>query len=207
MTAVNPFPTPSPLQRLHITQMVAIARLTYGRGWNPGTAGNFSVRGSGDLLWQSPSGVPKGAMRVGSFLPVSISTVKAVNPLDVRPSAETPLHAGIYRVCPMARAVVHVHSPALVKASAHARQLVFSGKEMSKALGSKTHEEDIVLTIIPNTQDMGRLGQDMVKFMSPELPVLVLKEHGVYAWGRDPQEALNFIEGIEFLCQTTDIGA
>lgn len=202
MTASNPFPVPTPLQQKRLEQIVKIAALTYSRGWNAGTAGNFSVRGSNGILWQSPSGVPKGKMQSRQFIPVSIASCQSIWPVSPRPSAEMPLHAGIYRELPWVNAVVHVHPPHAVRASKDRAQLSFVEKEMNKAFGVDTHETEIVVPIIPNTQDMLNLGASVAQHLKPGLPVLLLREHGIYAFGKEPQDALNLIESLEYLCQT-----
>ena len=203
MTFSNPFPVASSLQQRRLDQIVKIAALTYSRGWNAGTAGNFSVRGSDDILWQSPSGVAKGKMRWQQFIPVSIKTCQGILPLSARPSAEMPLHAGIYRELLWVNAVVHVHPPYAVRASRNLSNLSFIDKEMNKAFGVDSHETEIVIPVIPNTQDMLTLGSNLRDYLRPGIQVLMLRDHGIYAFGREPQEALNLIESLEYLCQTS----
>lgn len=200
--SINPFPLPTPLQSIELKTLVGLTRRTYERGWNFATAGNFSIRGSNRLMWQSPSGVNKGNMYPQQFVPVDIDSLYSPRPDAARPSDETPLHAGIYRNAPMARAVLHVHSPALVRESQRREAMVFEGQEMGKAFGAVEFSERIEIPMIPNTQDMEALGQIVQNHMNPNIPVLILKGHGIYAWGPSSETALSYIEGLEFLCQT-----
>lgn len=189
--------TPTPLQSLAILELCSVARTTYERGWNAGTAGNFSVRGS-DHLWMSPSGVCKGLMHEDSFVPIHLESLRNEYPW-IKPSDETALHATIYRHHPQARVVVHVHPPALVKLSLAREKITFSGHEMQKALGQQTHDAILELWMMANTQDIEGLARSIV---FPKNPVshLVLKGHGVYAWAAEAQRALAIVEALEFLC-------
>lgn len=199
---MNPFPLPSPLQTIELKTLVKLTRRTYERGWNFATAGNFSIRGSGRLMWQSPSGVNKGNMYAEQFVPVDIDTLSSPRPDAVRPSDETPLHAGIYRHEGLARAVLHVHCPAVVRESMRREVMVFERQEMGKAFGLVDFASRIEIPMIPNTQDMEALGQTVERYINPQIPVLILQGHGIYAWGPSSEKALSYIEGLEFLCQT-----
>lgn len=196
-----PFPVPSPLTHARLKIIVELARLTFERGWNPGTGGNFSVRQDDVCVWQSPSGLMKGKLQASQFIPVNITSEQPINPQSAKASDETPLHLAIYRADPTARAVMHVHSPAVIRASRQ-KKLEISGQEMQKALGLKTHEAKIDIPVIANTQDMSGLAQKVASSLDLTSKVLVLKDHGVYAWGREPEEAFHRIEALEFLCQT-----
>jgi methylthioribulose-1-phosphate dehydratase len=183
---------------------VRVAKACYDRGWSLGTAGNFSLRGHGDLVWQSPSGLNKGALDAEQFIPVSLATAAPVTPASARPSAEMPLHLGIYHAVASTRTVVHTHPPALVELSRSGRDLVFQGEEMQKHLGCHDHLETLRIPVVknPTPSEMGAMLKDTAGYVNPRVPMVVLATHGVYAWGKTPMEALSFIEAAEFLCQT-----
>ena len=198
----NPHPSPSPLARYHLGEMTAIAERCYHRGWAQGTAGNFSVRDSRGVFWQSPSGQPKGNLAPEAFLAIDLDTGLPIRPMSPKPSDETPLHGGIYRRYSNAQCVVHVHPPQLVRTTQRKRELIFSGHEMSKALGARTHQSRVRVPVFPNSQDMVTLSNNIIR-LNLEIPVVILQGHGVYSWGRDSYSALAAIEALEFLCQTT----
>ncbi len=198
----DPFVQPSPLAKRRLLDIVATASKTYANGWNQGTGGNFSVRDSFEIMWQSPSGVAKGSMVPTAFVPISLNDLASVRPISAKPSDETPLHAAIYRRYPTARVIVHVHPPCLVRASLVVESLRFDGSEMSKILGAKSHLDAVLVPIFENTQDMIALGQTFKHLMFSG-NFIILRGHGVYAWGSECLDALKIIEGLEFLCQTT----
>lgn len=193
----HPLPVPSPLVKQELKRTCELATKSADRQWHPATGGNFSVRAQNDLCWVSPSGKHKGRLSWTDFLPVNFQTAALVQPCYTKPSDETALHCAVYRLDPTARAVMHVHPP-------HATALIGEGfklsqNEMLKAFGYATHELEITVPSHPNTQDMKSLGETIA--LNLELKLLVLEGHGVYAWGRTPDEAMYRIEALEFLCQ------
>ncbi|MBC7658290.1 MAG: methylthioribulose 1-phosphate dehydratase [Chitinophagaceae bacterium] len=194
--SLYPLPAPSPLTKQDLRRTTALAAQSANRSWHPATGGNFSVR-DGAMCWVSPSGKHKGLLKWSDFLPVDFETAQLIQPCYVKPSDETALHCAIYRADPTARAVMHVHPPhttALV-----GPDFVLSNNEMLKAFGYKSHEVDVKIPCIPNTQDMENLGRSVA--LNLDLKLLVLEGHGVYAWGKNPDEAIFRIEALEFLCQ------
>ncbi|RYZ54695.1 MAG: methylthioribulose 1-phosphate dehydratase [Proteobacteria bacterium] len=201
--AVHPLPVPSALAKQELKRTTALATQSANRSWHPATGGNFSVRDGDDLCWVSPSGKHKGMLEWTDFLPVDYQKAELVQPCYAKPSDETALHCAVYRADPTARAVMHVHPPhttALV-----GKDFKLSDNEMLKAFGFKTHEIDVTIPSLPNTQDMDKLGQDVK--LNLELKLLVLEGHGVYAWGKTPDEAMFRIEALEFLCQLRSLNS
>jgi methylthioribulose-1-phosphate dehydratase len=197
---IDPFICPSALDDLRLREMCQLARRSYDRGWNAGTGGNFSVRSTRDgLMWMSPSGVCKGELDPKGFIAINLSNASAHGYALVKPSDETALHAGILRANPKAVCVAHAHTPALVRRSLLDSSMKFSGQEMQKAFGSKTHDGSINLPMIENTQDMTSLGANVSNLINPQIPLIVLRGHGAYVWADDVQKALNILEAVEFL--------
>lgn len=197
----NPFLTPSALDGVRLREMCELASKTYARGWNAGTAGNFSIRSTmAEIMWVSPSGYCKGELQPSRFIPIQLKNGLPQGVSLSKPSDETALHAGILRAAKGAVCVAHAHPPHLVKASMQSARVSFSGYEMQKAFGVQTHEGTIALPTIDNTQDMTTLGANVARYLDPSCPVLILRGHGVYVWADDVQKALNLIEALEFLC-------
>ncbi len=204
MTQKNPFPRPSALQAVLLKELVKCAKACYDRGWSHGTAGNFSLRGSNGIVWQSPSGLNKGELNPESFIPIELETTNVIWPMKVRPSAEMPVHLGIYRAVPEAMAVVHTHPPFAVAASRSGKDIIFEGDEMQKHLGCHSHKEVCQVPVIvnPTPEEMPELTSTVGQYVRKGVPMVILATHGVYAWGRTPMEALSYIEAVEFLCKT-----
>lgn len=177
-------------------------------GWCPATSSNFSYRplraGTRPGFWISQSGVDKGRFGPEHLMAVDASGVP-IPPERRRPSAETGLHALVYRVHPEAGAVLHVHAPHSVVASrAHLAQgeVRFSGWELQKGLaGQTTHEAEVRVPIFDNAQDIPALAEAIEPVLRdrPHLTAFLLAGHGLYAFGRSVAEAKRHVEVVETL--------
>jgi methylthioribulose-1-phosphate dehydratase len=181
------------------------ARLFYGRGWMAGTAGNLSLRLADGSFWITASGKLKGRLRRADFLRVAPGgeVLERGRPED-RPSAETSLHDSIYRLFPEAGACFHVHSiPANVAARlAPGGSLRLPPLEMIKGLGIWEEEPEVDLAVFPNHAHVPRIAEEMAaRFAAepPRVPGFLIRDHGLTAWGRDADAALNHVELFEYL--------
>ena len=195
----------TPLEAVLIEEVIRIAKVCYNRGWCFGTAGNFSIRSKIDRMWQSPSARNKGNLQRDSFIPIQVDTGRALEDfITTKPSLEMPIHRHIYRARPGARAIVHCHPPFVVGLSDTWKGsfVRFGGVEMVKALGAPDYSDWVECPVIQNlsVKEMSHLsGLDQEL---RDAPALILRGHGVYAWGSDPDEALSALEAIEFIAQT-----
>ena len=166
-----------------------------------GTSGNLSI-----LIDENPlrflitaSGNDKGELTEEDFLLVDENGNPTENG-SLKPSAETLLHSTIYKRT-SAKAVFHVHTTnsTLLSMQSKNHRIEFSGLEMLKGLGFKTHEVTVNIPIIENSQDMKYLSEITPNYINEDVPGLILKGHGIYAWGKTPQKAKRHIEIFEFL--------
>lgn len=193
-----------------LAQVVMDAQAFYAKNWLLATAGNLSVRApeatAEQAFWITASGLDKSRLTPGDFLCCNSLGEKAT-PNDVRqPSAETLIHAAIYQRFPQVNAVYHTHSVTTthVGLSLPPRwaSLPLPQVEMLKALGVSTHEAELELLLLTNTQDMRALSKELTPLLDDALaPGFLLKGHGLYAWGRTPAQAKRHVEGLEFLLQ------
>lgn len=186
-------------------QLADIGRHCYTRGWVLGTSGNFSAVVSRDPLRLAitTSGVDKGLLTAGQV--VEIDGDGTVVAGSGRPSAEASLHLTIVGVR-QAGAVLHTHSiwsTILSDATAEAG-LAIEAYEMLKGLdGVGTHEHREWLPILDNTQDW-RAAAPRVESILTEQPNahgFLIRQHGLYTWGRDLAEAKRQVEILEFLLE------
>ncbi len=185
--------------------LAEIAHLFYGRGWMAGTAGNLSLRGEDGSFWITASGKLKGRLRREDFLRVAPGgeVLERGRPED-RPSAETSLHDAIYRLVPEARACFHVHSiPGNVAARlAEGGSLRLPPLEMIKGFGIWEEEPEVALAVFPNHAHVPRIAEEVVaRFAAepPRVPGFLIRDHGLTAWGRGADAALNHVELFEYL--------
>src|SRR5690606_11243875 len=128
-------------------------------GWTPATSSNFSRRLDERHAAITVSGRDKGQLVEDDIMVVDFDG-RAVGS-DHRPSAETLLHTQLYRRFAEVGCVLHTHSLVQTVASrlfAGAGQVRLEGYELLKAFhGNDTHEAEIDLPVLPNSQDMPTL--------------------------------------------------
>jgi methylthioribulose-1-phosphate dehydratase len=186
--------------------LAEIGRAFYARGWVQGTSGNFSAVVSREPLRFAitSTGVDKGALSAVHIL--EMDDAGGVIHGDGRPSAEALLHVAIVRGLD-AGAVLHTHSVwGTVLSGVHAAQggVAIEGYEMLKGLqGVRTHQHREWLPILENSQDMEELSARVATALRqhPGIHGLLLREHGLYAWGSSLQEAKRHVEILEFLME------
>ena len=168
------------------------------------TAGNLSVRLPGEPLrvLVSMSGIDKAQLTAERFIACGADGAPLAG--DPRkPSDETRLHLALYQATGCG-AVAHGHPPqavALSLADPSRTRLTFSGIEMQKAFaGTRTHACERTLPIIENSQDMEELARWALATRQPDVPAVLVRGHGVYAWGTSPAEAGRHLETVEWLC-------
>ncbi|MFI6729039.1 S-methyl-5-thioribose-1-phosphate isomerase [Streptomyces sp. R-74717] len=188
------------------------SRDLYLRGWMPGTSGNLSVRlpGPSPHALITGSGLDKGTLGPRDMVLVDAVTGQAAGPDGdgPRPSAETAIHAAVYRSVEEAGSVVHAHSP---YSTALACRIGVAGRlswlplrdlELLKGLGL-TDPSRTALPVFPNWSDVARIAHDVAGHLakSPEAPpALLIADHGITVWGRDLAQARNRLECVEAMC-------
>src|SRR5262249_6636666 len=150
------------------------------------------------------TGLDKGKLTSAQFLEIDGATnvVKGQG----RPSAEALLHLAVVRSA-NAAVVLHTHSvwsTVLSCAVALRGGIAIEGYEMLKVQdGVRTHLHREWQPILDNSQDMIDLSEKVTSTLRdfPGLHGFLLKEHGLYTWGADLQEAKRHVEILEFLME------
>jgi methylthioribulose-1-phosphate dehydratase len=211
-------PEEQALHRLAVDLSQTMAAV-HRRGWCDGTGGNFSCVAQRDplLLLMAPSGVDKG--RVAPAALILVDGAGAVVRGEGKASAETLLHLAIVTATG-AGAVLHTHSQAGTLLSrwrdpersqepagagnptGAVAHLEFEGLEMLKGLaGINTHQVAVRVPVLSNDQDLARLSGHAAPHLADAPHGLLIAGHGLYAWGRDLEEARRHLEIHEFLLE------
>lgn len=175
------------------------------RGWFPATSGNLSVLATCEdgkrAIVITASGKDKSLQTSEDFLLVDRDGVP-VFPTRLKPSAETMIHTAIYDRLPDAGAVFHVHTVAnnlLSELYGDYGEILFSGHELIKAFNIWEEDGAIRLPIVENKAHIPTLAQLVRDAVRPQTPGILIRRHGIYAWGRNPEEAKKHLEAFEFL--------
>ncbi len=146
------------------------------------------------LVVIKPSGVSYDDMKPDDMVVVDLATGAVVEG-NLRPSSDTPTHLAIYRAFPEIGGVVHTHST-------YATAWAQAGIDLPN-IGT-THA-DYFHNAIPCTPDMTReevegdyeleTGNVIVRRfdgMNPmHTPGVLVKNHGPFAWGKNPMDAVH----------------
>lgn len=178
-------------------------RFLYSKGWCPATSSNFSMRLEHDYAAITASGKHKGELTEEDILLIDLNG-KAIHS-NLKPSAETLLHTGLYQRDKTIKSVLHTHS---VNATVLSRLFEKQGFirvedfEVLKALPKiETHETSLNIPIFPNTQDIATLAKEVNHYLdnNPHTFGYCIAGHGFYTWGNSLGAARRHIEAFEFL--------
>ncbi len=203
------FPPGHPLQghEPSLDQLRDCGRLFHQRGWSVGTSSNYSVVLNHDPaeLLITASGKDKGRLSRSDFVHIG-SDGKGIEPNQPKSSAETMLHVVLAKL-PDVGCVLHTHSVwGTLLSDYHFERQGFeiSGYEMLKGLeGITTHESTHFIPIFENTQDIAGLAVELNdRLADPDFSMthgFLLRNHGLYTWGKDVAAARRHVEVYEFL--------
>ncbi|HKN78554.1 MAG TPA: methylthioribulose 1-phosphate dehydratase [Lysobacter sp.] len=182
-------------------EIITNVRELAAAGWTPATSSNFSRRLDDRHAAITVSGRDKGKLVEDDIMVVDFDG----NPVAThhRPSAETLLHTQLYKRFPDIGCILHTHSQNQTIASrlfAGRGYLRMEGYELLKAFrGNETHETEVVVPVLPNSQDMHTLAAQVDCLLDRPMWGYLIDGHGLYAWGRDMAEARRHLEAFEFL--------
>jgi methylthioribulose-1-phosphate dehydratase len=189
-------------ERAVARRVARIARGFWRRGWMLGTSGNLSARLAGDepRFLITASGRPKGRLGPGDFLVVGPDGQALQAAADAQPSAETAIHLAVYAASPATAAVFHVHAPyATYLSDTQAPDLELQDFEMQKGLGQSGPFGVLRVPILPNEVLATTIAEKLHQAGLGLCPGVLIRKHGLYAWGRSLDEAQTHTEIFEFL--------
>lgn len=190
-------------------KLAALVRVLNGRGHNPATSGNYSLRSKSDpeISFVSESGIDKSHFTEDHFLPIYYKT-REMHPeyskLNRKSSDETDIHLSLYQIT-NAHCVLHSHLlDSLLFADLFPEQpfATIEGLELLKGFrGIKTHELKINIPCFDNTQDIALLAEQIKPSISSAKNNygLLLRGHGIYVWGESVEEAKRHLDVFEYI--------
>ena len=163
-----------------------VMKKLYSRGLISVYGGNASVLLDDDnAVLITPSGFNKENLREEDLVKVDFLSGGVLG--EGKPSSELRTHMGIYRANPAVRAVVHAHPPTLVGLCSAGFDFGVYTPEQALLVG-----KPMVINFC--------MGQELAERMSAlagTCQAVVVKNHGVFAWGPTIMEAYAKIEILE----------
>lgn len=186
-------------------ELIEAGQRFYDLGWMVGTGGNLSARDAEGGIWITRSGCHKGKLVDDSFLRVDAQgEVLWKAEEQHKPSAETSIHLALYAASDAIQAVYHVHTVEDTTALdfADGDRLPLPNHEMVKGLGIWREHPSVSIPLFENHHHVPDIASAIVsRFGSslPEVPALLIRNHGITVWGTTPEETLHRLECAEFL--------
>lgn len=188
-----------------VADLLGITASFARRGWFPGTSGNLSARVSAPgeplLMAVSASGRDKEAMTAADFLLVD-GACRSLDTTAPPPSAETVIHACLYEATGCG-SVLHVHTVFnnLVSELCFPQgEAVLRDMELIKGLNIWEEGAEVRVPIVENLFSLPALATAVgERLADPRVPGVLIRRHGLYAWGAGPFEAKRHLEAFEFM--------
>ncbi|GAA4857559.1 methylthioribulose 1-phosphate dehydratase [Paenibacillus vulneris] len=186
-------------------ELKEVKTILAAKGWFPATSGNLSIR-VGDFAPDNftfaitASGKDKSVNTPSDFLLVN-EKGQPTDATGLKPSAETLIHCEIYKATGCG-AIFHVHTVFnnLVSELFWERKSIpVEGVELIKAFNIWEEDAKIEVPILPNYADIPKIAELVQDAIVPRVPGIMLRKHGIYAWGANAFEAKRNLEAFEFL--------
>jgi len=190
-----------------INQLRECGQLFHRRGWSVGTSSNYSVVLNNDPveLIVTASGKDKGRLEKDDFVQLNAQGQPLIEG-GPKSSAETMLHVVLAELDSVG-CILHTHSVWGTLLSDYYFDegvIEISGYEMLKGLqGIATHDTTHWIPIFENTQDILALAEEVKSRLGDPMDSMthgfLIRNHGLYTWGKDVFSARRHIEIYEFL--------
>ena len=172
------------------------------------TWGNVSAKDSETgLVVIKPSGVPYDTMRAEDMVVVDLDGNKVEG--DMNPSSDLPTHLYLYKEYPTLGGIVHTHSTYATAFAQSGRDITPYGTTHADAFygavpcSRELSDDEIASEYEWNT---GKVIAETVTDVEA-LPAILVKNHGVFTWGKTPEKAVEnavTLEEVAKMAQLTE---
>lgn len=160
-------------------------------------AGNASgIDRKRGLVLIKPSGVDYLKMRPADMVVTDLEGRKVKG--KWKPSVDLPHHLYLYKNCPDIGAVIHTHSN-------YATSFALLGRPIPVYLTAIADEFGEEIPCAPYVDNLGdHIGEAILKYKR-RAPAVLLGQHGVFAWGPTPREAVKAAVMLEDVAKTVHL--
>jgi L-fuculose-phosphate aldolase len=177
--------------------IILTGRILYHSGLMVSNDGNISVRLSNGNILITPSGLTKGRISAEDLLVTDLDghIIKAAENPNLKATSEQPMHIEIYRQRPDVRAVIHTH---LIFANALAISMGKVRMDVIPEAAIAFGEIPITEFSLPSSPQNAAAVRELIK----NHDVLLIRNHGSLAVGKNLDEALIKTERLEHVSKT-----
>ena len=177
--------------------IVQVGSILYQSGLMVSNDGNISVRMNDGNILITPAGLCKGRISPEDLLVIDPQGNLLLPALDLslRPTSEMPMHLEVYRQRSDVRAVIHTH---LVYANALAISKGEIRMDVIPEAIMTFGQVPITDYALPSSEE----NADAIRELIKDHDVLILRNHGSLAVGKDLDQALIHTERLEHVCKT-----
>ncbi len=170
-------------------KIVQAGKELYDKGLVKGTSGNISARiPSADTFLIKPSGACMGRLKPEELVLVDLEGTKISGKRGV--SAETPMHAAVYRARRDVQAVVHTHAPTATAFGIAGKEILPLQIEMFMLLPNG-------VPVVPFKQPGSEALAEAVQRMMEGYDAVILENHGIVTVGGSLESACSLNEMVE----------
>ncbi len=174
--------------------IVDLGRRSYGKNYNDGNGGNFTVRVGDNIVLCTPTMISKGSMTTEDMCFVDMDGNQLAG--KRKRTSEVLAHLAIMKRQPMAKACCHAHPP-------HATAYALAGKTPPRCVNPETEifigQVGLADYGTPGTQYMA----DAVGVCGVDHDCVFMVNHGVMTWANDIETAFWKMENVEAHCYTS----
>ena len=169
------------------TELLNCVKALYASGLNTSVSGNHSVRFERIWMWITPSETPRYKIKTTDLVKINMKTKVIIG--KRKPSREWVMHREIYDNT-NANAIVHCHSPYTLGISI-ASKFEDVIEEAKIIVGDPIIIENVPSGTVELASSVSRC------FKDNRVRVVIIKNHGVVAIGKNLDEARSVVESLE----------
>ncbi len=166
-------------------ELSEFSKRSFNRRLVGGTGGNLSVRIPGtDTVLVTPTAISLGDVEPEQNILVNLDGEIVDSPMGLKGSKETGFHLAAYQLRPDIGAIAHVHPPYATAFSNKAKPLPLA------TISARVNLKHVpwVECYRPGTAELRESVIEGIK-ANPEVPCILMKEHGILAMGKDLKHA------------------
>ncbi|MCP5537597.1 MAG: class II aldolase/adducin family protein [Akkermansiaceae bacterium] len=173
--------------------MIRTARKMWTRNMVDGNGGNITVRVGDNLVLCTPTLRSKGEVLADEIALIDLDGNQKAG--WRKRTSEANTHLAIMKVQPKAKSVIHGHPP-------YSTAFAVANIEPPSCLCSEVEVFTGAIKLVEYHTPGSKEICDAVAKVGKDNPAILLANHGVMAWGSDPEDAYWKMENMETACQT-----